>query len=786
MGSDATARVTHGASDVRRQLLVGAGALLFLTLVLFSPYLLSSDATVSAGLDLTNQFAPWRAFGFGELRRGNLPLWNPYVFAGVPFLAGMQSALLYPPNLLFVLLPLELAVDVSACLHTFLLGFGMLAWALRRGLRWPAALLGGIVLMSSAAYTLHVYSGHLPHLCAMAWAPLVLLAIDALCERPNLGWVLVGAAACALQALAGHPQYLFLTALAAGLSAALQLIRAPRRAPILIALASMAGIALTLAAAQLLPALEATRESTRAGALAFTSAASYSLPLENLATLLVPDLLGDEQRLPYWGRWLYWEASAYCGVFAVALALYGLVAGDARRRRYAGALALVFFLIALGDQLPLLRLLHAVVPGFDRFRAPARAMFIVSLQLSMLAAVGFDLMLERPPRRRVAAAVSGGLALALALIALLVWGSAAEPSGVWARLVTSVSATSPSPEVLRWRAEPSFVADTGVHAAQQILIASSLLAGLAALLLMRRRWTAAVWGIAAAAVLEASLFSVTHFGRCQLSSAPPPDLPAPSGSAPGELRIWNKALPNSGMSVGLADIWGYDSFRLRRYAELIAWTQRRTLDAEEHFFVSAAHPLFSMLRCRYALTPGERGYRVEPLAPPLPRLSLLSSFEVLAERERVFAALAAPAFDPRQRVILEQPPTPAPEPGPGPGGRAWVVEGSTDHLTIQAELERASILLITDAYARGWRALPLEPGPQTAYVVLPANHALRAIPLEKGRHRLRLEYAPRGFRFGVWISAAGGLGFIALLAVARRRDRARLSRPRGSAADTPG
>ena len=45
-----------------------------------------------AGSDLQMQFIPWRQFGFGELSRGHLPLWNPHIFGGAPYFAGFQSA----------------------------------------------------------------------------------------------------------------------------------------------------------------------------------------------------------------------------------------------------------------------------------------------------------------------------------------------------------------------------------------------------------------------------------------------------------------------------------------------------------------------------------------------------------------------------------------------------------------------------------------------------------------------------------------------------------------------
>jgi hypothetical protein len=46
--------------------------------------------------------------------------------------------------------------------------------------------------------------------------------------------------------------------------------------------------------------------------------------------------------------------------------------------------------------------------------------------------------------------------------------------------------------------------------------------------------------------------------------------------------------------------------------------------------------------------------------------------------------------------------------------------------------------------------------------MLPANHALRAIPIEAGHHELIVEYAPRSVAIGFWIS---GVAWTALLVI---------------------
>ena len=68
--------------DTRKHLLallVLAG----LTSSLYLPALLGSVRL--AGFDTLNNFYPWKHFLAEQVRQGRLPLWNPYVFSGMPF-----------------------------------------------------------------------------------------------------------------------------------------------------------------------------------------------------------------------------------------------------------------------------------------------------------------------------------------------------------------------------------------------------------------------------------------------------------------------------------------------------------------------------------------------------------------------------------------------------------------------------------------------------------------------------------------------------------------------------
>ena len=110
--------------------LIALVVLLAVTAGMFGDVLLDGGSRVLSHprTDLRTQFVYWRDFGFGELRQGNLALWNPHIFSGAPFFGGFQSALLYPLNGVYLLLPLPQAINVGIALHVFLAGLFRLSY----------------------------------------------------------------------------------------------------------------------------------------------------------------------------------------------------------------------------------------------------------------------------------------------------------------------------------------------------------------------------------------------------------------------------------------------------------------------------------------------------------------------------------------------------------------------------------------------------------------------------------------------------------------------------------
>lgn len=700
------------------------------------------------GLDLFRGEMFGLDFEFREIKKGNFPLWNPYLYSGAPFFDGLSSNALYLPNYVHLLLPLPTAINVGIALHTFLIGFFTYLWTFRRRLHPLACLLSSGLIMFSGPYFMHIYPGHLANLCAMTWVPLFLLAIDGLLDRPSVGWCLLGIFAVTMQILASQPQYTYYTAVTGGLYIGLSLIKASRRYLVVAGLSAIGAGSLLIAAVQLIPGLLSAQEGIRSSGLSLQYASTFSFPPENFLTLLAPSFFGDMTTIPYWGRYYLWEMSLFIGVTGFFLSLYGMVYGPKQIRHYSGTMVFLLLLLALGVHTPLFNLLYHYLPGFDRFRGTSKFIFPATLFLVMLSGIGLDSLIKNKTLSRVfiiAPLITGS-------IFILIVPLFSNHPHWWSQLVQALGSSGETFLFPKFYADTGFIEDARRWASRALLTSGIICLILALFFLLRNYYDKVIYGLVFMALGEVVLFAFANKTTFDVRSVGVDEFKQFYGSHPGDYRVLNSYNPNMALSTGGKDLWGYGPAVPLRYAQFIAFSQGLNPDSTlQKIKITHNHPLFKMLRCRFIIQPGEKRFSIQEIAQPLPHLLLLQEWKTLPRREDIFREMAKPAFDPRRRLILESEPLPRPDQCNGAGSIA-IEEASTDFLRIRGKLDRAALLLITDSYHASWRAKPLSGSGQQAYTVMPANYILMAIPLAAGEQHFILEYLPQSFRIGKWLS----------------------------------
>ncbi len=320
--------------------------------------------------DLILENYPWKRFILDSIHQGEIPLWNPYLFAGIPFLAAGQHSALYPLSLLYYLLPLDRAYGWFTVLNLGLAGVFLFILMRVLGFRNASATLAGVTYQLSGFMIVSVVFPMI--IAAAAWLPLILAMAELVIRqqpflrgRPaSAPWAFVGALAIAMHILAGHIEITLYTALIVGFYCVWRLVqiaiqghgRAHASLPSdtfsaslpaslsavtrpAIWLAAMAVLGAGIAGIQLLPLYEVVQTSFRTARSSLAQVMSYGFPLRHILLWLMPNFYGNPAHHTYfdifswstqpvrshsgntdWGIKNYVEGGAYVGIITLILA----------------------------------------------------------------------------------------------------------------------------------------------------------------------------------------------------------------------------------------------------------------------------------------------------------------------------------------------------------------------------------------------------------------------------------------------------------------------------------
>lgn len=736
------------------------GVIVLVTVGFFWQLLFTPNTYMPAGGgDLASFLYPVYHYAARTLKRGIIPLWNPYLYGGAPFVGDIQSGLFYPVNLLVFLLVPELTypiMELLAVLHFSLAGAFMYL-CLRylkpqARLNRLAALGGAVAFMFSDLFITHF--GNLNMIAVAAWLPLIFLFYHrAMLERR------LSRAACAglffgIATLAGHIQITLFIALALTLYTAYQIATAPSPFSILHSplsnLVLTAAVALGVSALVLLPSYEMASHTLRAD-LDYSQASMYSLSPGQLIGLLAPNFFGRDPR-HYWSPWDRVEVG-YIGVLPLVLALLAVLLRRERLVRFLLGLAVVSLLLALGGYSILHGWLYRWVPGFGGLRAPARFVYLMDFSLAMLAALGLDALLRPldPGQRAIYRRLLKTAPWVVVGTALL-----AAPFGYFAILDAQSKDT-----VVFWRVS---------MAVDSVALFLLFLAASLAILWMRgcrwvRRNTLGLLAVGLIAVDLASTGAYIDLGHQDPTvgfhhPAAVEFLKADSDYYRIDTRTdaWELWQPDLSLLHRVHDVWGVvNPLTLADYNRY--W---------EHMG-SRSSPLYDFLNAKYVI--GSKGVALDwvKFVPVFdgdpqvniylntkasPRAFLVHQALIAADREEAFDLIHQPDFDPATMVVLE-----------GSGGEALpsdeaeavsIVSYQPNEILLDVTVAASGYLVLSEVYYPGWRAYV----DGRKEVIQRANYTFRAIHLEPGSHRVRLLFSPLSWKVGLGISLATWLSLI--------------------------
>ncbi len=738
--------------------------------------------------DFSRQFWAFATFEVRELSAGRMPLWNPYTYAGAPFSADIQSAVLYPISLLTLLLSGPwgfslFALEVEAVAHFWLAGI-FTYLLVRRLTRHRGAALFAAITFTFGGYLTGYPCQQLAVLETVVWLPLLLYFTDrALMDRssetpylrPSLSNTLAAGLVWGVILLAGHPQsamfvfyafilYVMFLTLAqrrqqGNPSTSHPTHKLPTPQSLLLTPALVILIGLGFSAIAWLPGLEYMRLSVRAAGLYDKMAGGF--PIYDLIQMLLPGSVSFYSPL-------------YVGVLPLLLAVWVALSLRRRETMFWGVLAAGALLLSLGGETFLYTPFYLLVPGFSIFRDQERAAFIVSFALAVLAGYGFKYQIssQQTSNSKLQTVVGWLLIGAVGLVILFFYGlnnagwqddspfNFLLSRSVWlAILLALIWGVT---KIGEWRSE---IRDLGsgtsgkrLKTGDRVQRTTPYSSPKGTYRLLPTRYS--LLAISYLLLVTFDLFSV-NWKTNLYPSLPEAQTAVPAmvqaiqqdASSNNTFRVYNeyRIYENYGVPYTLEDAWGASPLRLARY------------DAMYHSL--RMERLWELLNVKYVITwrkelyaPSEIIYQepasgdvtyVHRLSHVAPRAWLVYQVEE-AEDNAALSRLDAFDFDPSQ-IALVPPDTSISVEGHPPEaeiGQIQIVHRTPGSISLNVSAPAGSLLMLSEIYYPGWRATV----DGQIVPILRADYILRGVPIPAGEHQVQVFYQPVTLTWGAVLS----------------------------------
>jgi hypothetical protein len=410
-------------------------AIIYLSLLLFFHSIIFDGKTYQSA-DTTASHS-WETLLKDAQADGIYPLWNPYIFCGMPGYASLTFSLprtyeftTYAwgqVRLLLGYIFLEQKVGVWLLFY-LVYGIGVYLFVFYKLKNKPIALITALMATYATYVAILIMIGHVTKIAVLAWFPYVFVIVEKLREKFSVFYAILLTIIVRLMIEPGHVQFIFYIYLALGTYLLFLFIRAFIKKEnwkgILFSGTSLICatiIAFLMGADQHLSTIEYNPYSMRGsnpithtsstsqtktieGGLDYDYATSWSFSPGEIMTFFIPSWYGFGQ-LPYqgpltgnqpqrmnfyWGPQPFVDGPQYMGVIVVVLAIIGFI----RNRKdpfiqFMGAAIIFALLISFGKEFSLVYdLMYRYFPMFNKFRLPLLILMLVQFFTPILAGYG--------------------------------------------------------------------------------------------------------------------------------------------------------------------------------------------------------------------------------------------------------------------------------------------------------------------------------------------------------------------------------------------------------------
>lgn len=685
--------------------------------------------------DPIRQQIPWRTLVFDIEKQLQLPLWNPYSFAGTPLLANGQSGVFYPLNLLFFFFPFSFSWSVLIFSQPLLAGLFLYLYLRNMKLGRVSSVLGSLVFAFSGFSVAWMEWGTI--VSTGLWLPLILLSIDRLFTKSTDSkytqvriqdsvlrlWCLVFILGMSCSFFSGHLQtFFYVFVISVGYSL-LRFFQSEKSWNVLILLCLNFLLFGFITAVQWIPMFQLIGLSARNIDVTW-QVPGWFIPWNQLIQFLVPDFFGNPATGNYWGVWNYGEMIGYVGIVPFVFGIFALFFRRDKKTAFFGTLFVLSLFFALPTVVSNLPFVFSV--PFLSTAQPTRLLFVVDFSLAVLTGLGLDYFIRTKKK------IIGILPVAFLLLVLFVW-----------IILPSQHLVLSSVEIAKRNMVLPIV----------LLLICCFVLGISIFVKNKRGFYLLIWIAVVISFFDLFRFA-SKFEAFSFASYLYPSTPIISylQSHAGVNRVMttdDRILPpNFSGWYRLQTVDGYDPLYLLRYGQLIAASERGKPDDSPPFgFHRIITPhrfdsrIMNLLGVKYILAfdtirmpdyipvATEGGIRVYENTHSLPRLFFVNSIHSTSSQDDALHFLFDPANDLAKYAIVE---TPLLKNTSFVVGKVTHISYSSNTISFETVNAGNGFLVLTDSYYPTWHVRIDEQEEQ----IYRTDYDFRGIFIPKGKHRI--------------------------------------------------
>ncbi|MBT4370997.1 MAG: YfhO family protein [Candidatus Marinimicrobia bacterium] len=687
------------------------------------------------------------------------PQWFPNLFSGMPSYGGYIYTPGDPTKTILNLLFLNRGIRIW--FYLTLGGLGLFNFIRFLGKSTFPALLGGL------SYALTPYgfglinAGHNNKIMAMAFIPWVLMGAFQVIRKPTLKSVLILSLVTALQFWANHPQIVYYTWMVIGFYSVWTLVFSVKEKSFSAKVSGkqisgiLAGLflALLMVSDPYMDIYEFQKHSNRGAKSVLDQtgqtesgtdwnyATQWSFHPKETISFLLPYHYGlqnfstrDIKSAAYWGYMPFTQSTHYLGLVAIIFSILGaLLKKPEKLEWFFWVTTLLVLVTGFGSFFPILyKPFYSLFPFFSKFRVPSMIYVLLAVTIPILAAFGFDSLMERVEKKdsfKKVLYVAGGIA-GLSILFLIIGES------VFSFSVAKDARYSPTilPQLQKVRFE---LFQKGLLLALAVSLGSlGLVWGI-----IQKKINRGMFGYLLIGLVVLDLW-IVNVEFLHLKPSKNMDLLFQEdpiikylNSDDDHFRIFPADELNSNKYSywNLESIGGYHPVKLRNYQDL--------MDAKGF----SRPQILDMLNVKYVLTrkkinnPNFITLKDVPgifeNINVLPKAWIVGNVKsVETQRESLMETLLN-GFDPSNTAIIYKYQG---EPLNGmASGQVDVISRSENKINIMSQSETGGLLVLSEIYYKpGWRAYVN--GEETP--VYQTNHILRSIYVPSGEHQIEFRY----------------------------------------------